>query len=193
MSTWTSKALTAAALMGLCACQPGAATKALSLIAPAAPIAVLDGALKVTGPRGYCPDPQTVQQADDSAVVLLGRCSADSTEQPAVVTVVVGRSGSGGVMAAGGAEVARFFASDTGRATLSRRGRAGDVTVGTALMSGKVFLMRIEDRREGVYWRGMIPLAGRLVSVSATGPDLPESRGRKLVENTAAALVRANR
>jgi hypothetical protein len=53
-------------------------------------------------------------------------------------------------------------------------------------------LALVEDRAVGRYWRGMIPLDGRIVSISALGPDLTPEAGRALVEATASALRRAN-
>lgn len=191
MSIWTSKALAVAALMGLCACQPGAGLPALPGAAPT-PVAVLNGSLNVTGPKGYCADPATVTETEDSAVVFVGRCVAGNGVRPAVVTVTAGASGSGIAMASGGGSLAAFFASDAGRATLARSGQAEDVKIGTAIGAKGLFLMRIEDQAEGTYWRGMLALGGRLVSISANGPDLPAPEGRALVEKTADALRKAN-
>jgi hypothetical protein len=191
MSTWTSKALGVLVLLGLAACQPGAGLSTLGMAAQK-PVTVLNGSLRVAGPKGYCPDPATVAEADDSAVVFLGRCAAENGVRPAVLTVSAGAAGSGIAMASGGESLAAFFKTDAGRATLARSGRARDITLGTALADGDLFLMRIEDRSEGVYWRGMLALGGRLVSISATGPDLPPPDGRILVETTATALQRAN-
>jgi hypothetical protein len=186
-----ARALLCAGVMALAGCQTGGGLT-LSALAPAKPVSVLDG-IKVAGPKGYCPDPASVQERDDSAVAFLGRCSADSSQRPAVLTLTFGRSGSAGVMTAGGAELARFFTSTTGRKALSRRGRAGDVKLSSARTLGDIYLMRIEDRGQGDYWRGMITLRGRLVSVSATGPDLPAEEGLDLVKDTMAALRRSNR
>ena len=149
--------------------------------------------LKVQGPTGYCPDPATLQQSDGAASVLLGRCNDVAKAAPAVISVTFGRPGSAAAMAAGGAEMAAFFASDAGRKSLSRRGRASDVTVTSARSVGELFLFRVADRGEGTYWRGMTAIGGRTVSVKVSGLDLTETESRALVEDTARALRRANR
>lgn len=192
MSTWTSKALILSLAAGLMACQPVVGLPSLSLSSGPKPLSVLNGSLNVAGPKGYCPDPATLTQTDDSAVVFLGRCAAGNGVRPAVLTVTAGAAGSGVAMASGGESLAGFFGTEAGRATLARSGKAADVTLGSALADKGVFLMRIEDRVAGIYWRGMMEVGGRLVSISATGPDLPAPDGRALVERTAAALRSAN-
>ncbi len=193
MSTWTSKVCALAVLTGLAACQPGAGLPKLGLVgAGPKPVVVLNGSLKMAGPDGYCADPATVRDDDDSAVVFLGRCEAENGVHPAVLTVTAGKSGSGIAMASGGETMAGFFKTDAGRAALSRRGKVSDVSIGAALAAKDVFLMRVDDRAEGSYWRGMLSLGGRLVSISANGPDLPAPEGRALVEKTAKAMRRAN-
>lgn len=187
MSIWTSKLVLAA---GLVFGQPLPA-----LAETALPKAVVLQAQDITvqGPAGYCPDPATLNQTDGAVAVLLGRCTDQAQAAPAVISVTFGRAGSAAAMAAGGQQMAAFFASDAGRQSLSRRGRASDVSVTSARSVGDLFLFRVEDRGEGVYWRGMTALEGRTVSVKVSGPELDESVSRKLVEDTAKALRRANR
>ena len=193
MSTWTSKTWTIAVLTGLAACQPVEGLPKPRLVSAPRPVTVLNGSMQVAGPSGYCADPATIREDADSAVVFVGRCEAENGVRPAVLTVTAGASGSGVAMASGGDSLAQFFNTDAGRKTLSRRGKAADVSIGTALAVKDLFLMRVEDRAEGSYWRGMLALGGRLVSISANGPDLPAPEGRVLVEKTAAAMRRANR
>ncbi|MFN7222545.1 MAG: hypothetical protein ACK4MS_00840 [Paracoccaceae bacterium] len=192
MSTWTSNLALA---VGLALCQP-----LIAMAQQAGPQATLPKAvvlsgdgLKVQGPTGYCPDPATLSQADGAAAVLMGRCTDQSTVKPAVIAVTFGRPGSASAIAAGGAEMAAFFATESGRKSLSRRGRASDVSVTSARSIGDLFLFRVLDRGEGVYWRGMIAIKGRTVSVKVSGPDLAEDESRKLVEDTVKALRRGNR
>lgn len=158
-------------------------------------VPLLDGALIAAAPPGYCLAPGAGRRNGDSAVVLMGRCSAASAAAPAVLTLSVGPAGSAGAMAAGGEGLAAYFTSSEGRAALSRRGRAGDVAVLSALGAGEAFLLHVSDRAVGDYWRAVTGLRGRLVTVTAAGPDgqaLPEDKGRGLVEAAVAALRRAN-
>lgn len=158
-------------------------------------VPLLDGALIAAAPPGYCLAPGAGRRSGDSAVVLMGRCSATSMAAPAVLTLSVGPTGSAGAMGTGGAELAAYFTSADGRAALSRRGRAGDVAVLEAVGAGEAFLLHVRDRAVGDYWRAVTGVRGRLVTVTAAGPDgqaLDEGKGRSLVEAAVASLRRAN-
>ena len=74
-------------------------------------------------------------------------------------------------MAAGGEALVAFFQSDEGRAMLSREGRADDVQVREAVGVGDAFLMHVADRAVGDYWRALAGVRGRLVTISASGPE----------------------
>lgn len=158
-------------------------------------VALLDGAVTAAAPAGYCVAPGAGRRGTDSAVVLMGRCSARSEADPAVLTLSVGEAGSAGAMSAGGEALAAYFASAEGRAALSRDGRAADVRLLEAVMVDGAFLLHVTDAAVGDYWRAITGLRGRLVTVSAAGPDgqaLPDAKGRALVEAAVAALKRAN-
>lgn len=158
-------------------------------------VALLDGAIVAAAPAGYCIAPGAGQRGADSAVILMGRCSRGSEADPAVLTLSVGAAATAGAMAAGGEALVAYFTSDEGRATLSRDGKAADVRVIEALGVGDAFLLHVEDRAVGDYWRALAGIRGRLVTVSASGPEgqaLPEGKGRALVEAAVAALRRAN-
>lgn len=156
---------------------------------------VLGGALQVGVPPGYCIDGKASRETKSSAVILMGRCTDAMKAKPALISVSVGQAGSGGVMTAGGPALAAFFTSAQGRATLSRDGRAKDIKVIEALGSGDAFLLHLQDRTVGEYWRAVISIQGRLVTVSTTGTaevPLPQKDGRALLETTLKALRGAN-
>ena len=156
---------------------------------------VLGGALQIGVPPGYCIDGSASRERGDNAVILMGRCNDGARAIPALVSVSIGQAASGGVMTAGGAALAAFFTSRQGRATLSRDGRASDIKVIEALGVGDAFLLHLQDRRAGDYWRAVIGVKGRLVTVSATGtPDLPltAADSRKVLESVLAVLRKAN-
>lgn len=158
-------------------------------------VALLDGALVAAAPAGYCLAPRTGQRSGDSAVVIMGRCSADGATVPAVLTLSIGQAGSAGVLAGGGTALAAYFTSAEGRAALSRSGRASEVEVLSARDVQGAFVMQLRDRQAGESWRGVDGLRGRLVTVSVAGPDgeaLEDGQGRALVLAAFAALRRAN-
>lgn len=157
---------------------------------------VLQGALNIAAPAGYCVDPAALREAEDRAVVLMGRCGQRASVKPALVSLTIGPAGSAGVMAAGGAELAGFFTSNEGRATLARSGKAKDVRVIEALSSGDAFLMRLQEVDQPSYWRAVLGLRGRLVTLSVQGgPNEPlaEEDGRAVIDKAVSAMRRANR
>lgn len=189
MSIWISKALAGAALAALAACVTPAGngtTRSAS---------VLNGALKIEVPTGYCIDRSAGRVGPDSAVVLMGRCSERSSANAALLSVSVGESGSGGVMAAGAPALAAFFTSDQGRATLSRDGKPEEIRIVQALANKDAFLLDVDDQGIGEYWRAVTEINGRLITVSATGSagvPLPPDDGRRIVDAMLRALRRAN-
>jgi hypothetical protein len=156
---------------------------------------VLNGALKVAAAPGYCLDPAASREMPDSAILLMGRCSDKAPVKPALLTLSVGEAGSASVMAAGGAELAAFFTSREGLATLSPRGRASDVRVVSALSAGDAFLMRLREADGAEYWRAVLGVRGRLLTVSVKGTAesvLAPDEGRAILDGTVAALQRVN-
>lgn len=190
MQTLTRLITLLAITLTLASCQLGSGFTS-SRAAP-----VLGGALQIGVPPGYCIDGKASREARDTAVILMGRCSDAMKATPALITVSIGQGGSAGVMTAGGPALASFFASTQGRATLSRSGRAGDVKIIAALGSGDAFLLHLQDRSVGEYWRAVIGVKSRLVTLSATGTDevrLDPAEGRILLEKALQALRTANK
>jgi hypothetical protein len=179
MSTWISRAPIFGIFvlsLGLGGCVPGDG----GFTTPRAS-AVLGGTVKVGLPRGYCIDRRAGREADDTAVIVMGRCRTDVDAAPAVLTTAIGPTASGGVLDGGGAALAAYFTSDAGRAALSRTGRASDVAILQAKTVGAAFLLRIADRNAGTYWRGVESVAGRLVTVTVNIPDGTDSAGEALL------------
>lgn len=156
---------------------------------------VLGGTIAMGLPAGYCIDRSTSREAENSAVIIMGRCNSAASAVPAIVTAAIGRPGSAGVMTASPAALAAFFATPEGRATLSRDGKARDVRLITALTSGDALVLHLDDRKQGEYWRAFVGVRGRLVSISASGtpgiPLAPEA-GRQVLDAFVAALAKAN-
>ncbi len=158
-------------------------------------VAVLGDALIVRAPQGYCVDKNSARGGGDTAALLIGRCAPGGHVTAALLTVSVGRAGSAGVMTAGVEALRGFMSSADGRRMLARSGRPQDVEV---LESGVVdgrLLLHLMDRDAGEYWRAVVGVRGRLVTISALGAEgapLSPEAGRKLVDQTIDALIRAN-
>lgn len=156
---------------------------------------ILGGQVVAAAPAGYCIAEGAGSAGADTAVVLMGRCSAQTRATAAVFTLSVGEAGSAGVMAAGPDVLAQFFATDDGRAMLSRDGRAEDVTLLQAVGTDMGLILHVNDTAAGDYWRGIIGLRGRLTTLSVAGPEggaLPADEGRRLLDAGLSALKRAN-
>lgn len=157
--------------------------------------AVLQGAVKIAAPAGYCLDQSSQREKNDSLTSLMGPCSARTATKPALIALSIGQAGSGLAMVAGGAEMAAYFTSEEGRATLSPRGKAVQVQVVEALSVKDVFLMHVQEREGPSYWRAILGLKGRLVSISVKGaphePLAPDD-GRAILNRAVAAMRRAN-
>lgn len=174
MSTWISRGAALLLLAGLGFAVPGAGAET-----------VLDGTVRIVPPRGYCIDAKASREAADTAVMILGRCTETSAEVPALITVSVGAPGSSKVLKAGAQALADYFTSPGGRAALARDGRAASVRVRSVTVAGGALVLRLEDRKAGAYWRAMIGVKGRLVSVAVAPPlggDLDEAAGRRILD-----------
>ncbi|WP_126974962.1 cation transport ATPase [Frigidibacter oleivorans] len=190
---------------------------ALAAAAPAAaqqgsaPLRVtVDGrAVVVTGPSGYCVDRAGSAEGPAGAFVLLGSCAALGGGRarpegtPAVLTASVTPGGSGaGLDATQFPALARHFASEAGRAALSRSGDADSVTLAEALSVGDVLYLRLVDRSAGgaqrvepEYWRAILVLRGRMVTLSVLSHadrPLPPGAARPLLEAFVARMRAAN-
>ena len=193
MFTWISKAQHVAAILLLAGCQT--APVAFGSAGQTRAFSVLGGALQVAAPPGYCVDKRSARQQTDGAVVLMGRCSGGSDLAPAVISVTIGEAGSAGVLADGGAALAAYFQTKDGRAALSKTGQAQSVRIVQAVNTNKMFALRIAEMGVGDYWRAIVSLSGRLVTLSVQGPagsTLDPATGRKLLDASLVAMRKAN-
>jgi hypothetical protein len=91
--------------------------------------------------------------------------------------------------------MAAFFRSTQGRKTLSGNGKASGVEVLAALGVGDGFVLHLNDSNLGEYWRGILPISGRMVTVTATGTEaspLKSEDGRKILDAAMNAMRAAN-
>ena len=158
-------------------------------------VAILDGSIQVGMAAGYCIDRAASRERDNAAVILMGRCNTSVPELPAVLSLTVGPSGSGGAVLGDTKALADYFRTPEGRATLSRDGRAKDVTVLEAIPGDGIFTLRVRDAAVGEYWRTITSIRGRLVTLSAVGTEaapLDPAKGRTILNRAMAELIRAN-
>jgi hypothetical protein len=156
---------------------------------------ILGGAITVALPAGYCIDPKSGHGDGQSALVIAGRCSAARPVPAAAITISVGGEGSSAILKSGARALSDWARSQAGRAALARDGSARSVAVRETLIWDGAFLIHLEDRATGPYWRGAIGIKGRLVMISVSPPsqrDLSLEAGRKVLEGVIGSLRRAN-
>ncbi|MBI1170347.1 cation transport ATPase [bacterium] len=156
---------------------------------------VLGGALTIAAPPGYCINPAASVTRGSAIVALMGRCTARGEVAPAVVSVTVGQAASAGVLVAGPDALARFLTSAQGRKVMARDGVASHVAVIETRIAGEALFVHLNDRSVGEYWRAILALRGRLVTVSASGTEaapLTPAQGLTLVRDVVTVLDKRN-
>lgn len=189
MSTWINKAAAFLIPVLLAACVPAGGP------APRGAATFIGGEITAAPPAGYCVDRRASHDAAEGAVILMGRCSGGSDAAPALITVSVGGTGSSAVIRSGAKALSDYFRSPAGRAALARDGRASSVQVQKTSVADGVLVLRVADRGVGTYWRAIMALKGRLVTISVTAPEgatLDEAAGRLILDRSVASLRRSN-
>lgn len=203
MSTWTSRigrpalALSAALLLAACVTGPGPGPVTGGTSGDSGPrsLALQGGSITAAAPAGYCIEPVANHDEGAGAVVLMGRCSGASQAPPALIAVSIGGPGSSVVLQSGARALSDYFLTPAGRAALARDGRASSVAIRKTAIADGALVLRVEDRAVGAYWRAILGLRGRLVTLSVTAPEastLDEAEGRRLLDRAIAAMRRAN-
>ncbi len=161
-------------MMVLAGCD-GAPVVTLTSFAPRQ-IAVTGDDVIIAAPRGYCIDPDTTREVDDTAIVVMASCKGDNSAS-GVLTASVSRQN--GAQISGALQgLASHFDTPQGRAALSRNGNPDDVAVLDAFASDETLFLHVEDQVDGLnglakdYWRAMFDLGDRIATVSVRGLDV---------------------
>lgn len=173
---------------------------------PPSRMAVAQGAVIVAGPRGYCIDREASRDGGGAAALtVLSPCRqlgggpfGPRPDHSAVLTAAVAPDDRTLDIAAAGTALAGFFASDAGRAALSRSGAAATVAVQESFAEGDAWLLHLSDTApfawgavQAEYWRALLPAGGRMVTLAVlTLPEAPLTReaGLALLRDFVAAL-----
>ncbi len=171
---------------------------------PVERMSVLDGAVQVQGPDGYCIDSRASQPG--KGFVVLGSCAAISSKAvqplyPALMTVQIGPANSAAVAGAEG-DMLSLLTSAQGAALLADGGNGGTVRItGRSQTVGMVAVSFVDSgatHRAGLapdQWRAFIDLSGRLVTVgirSFANRPLSDRQGQSLLTAAVAALRQVN-
>lgn len=147
----------------------------------------LPGPVELTPPSGLCVAPAASRLPRGFA--MLGACTPGEGA-PVVISVQLGAPGSA-VVNDDPPALAAFLKTETGRETLSRTGRASDITVKSTRVDGGQVRALYARHPEGDEWRGFADVGDRLVTVSlrAVAPGaITAARGDRLLSRALAGL-----
>lgn len=200
-------ALSLAALAALSGCGWTGKTPSLQQIgakftdSPPARMGVAEGAVVITGPKGFCIDRDVSQDTmGRQALTVLSACRElgaglfqPKPTHPAVLTAAVAPPGPQIPIASGEAQLKSYFASDRGLRGLSRNGLADSVTIQEQFVEGDVFFLHLTDRApfawgkvQPDYWRALFPAGGRMVTaavLAVPGQPLGRTEGLALLRD----------
>jgi hypothetical protein len=138
--------------------------------------ALLDGRLRVLGPTGYCIDTQTLRDSEGEAFALLAPCRARPNAPPApALSIAVSNVEIAEGRAPAPEQIAMLVTTDVGLRTLSRSGNPDALEVPEMVERDGVLYLNILDlggpaTLNPEYWRAILPLGGRMVTLSALTP-----------------------
>lgn len=207
MSTWTSRALLLTLLLVTASC--GRMSVGPSGTAPVRAVSVTSDMVTVSGPEGFCIDPESTRDSGDTAFVLLGNCAVISDRrsagQPAVqaiLTASLSEADASQTLRGAIPDLGDFFASDEGRQLLSRAGEADTVEVLDSFHQGDVFYLHARDSSASEiqnvssdYWRSYLDVGDRIATLTVLGREdnpVPSDTGLQTLREFTQAVQLAN-
>ncbi len=203
------KAAMIGAAMVLAACAEGAGFGAEPISVPLTTgvpaFAMLDGAVNVRGPEGFCVDTGISRPARGFAVMAACGLISDLPTVPAIeglITVQVGAEGSAVV---GGSEetMRTLLQSEPGVQLLASNGRPGSITIDRIDTRPGLVVVHFTDTAppvvagvERIEWRAFLDLGDRLATISVRGftrAPLRRDTGLLLLDQAVFTLQAANR
>jgi hypothetical protein len=167
-------------------------------------LAVLNGAVSVRGPEGYCVDQQSSRAGSGFAVLAGCAVVSDAVMMPALeglITVQIGAAGSAGVLGAE-ADLVALLRTSQGAQLLSAVGDPASVHIVRVDRADGVVVVRFSDAApaptpglEPLEWRAFLDIKGRLTTISLRGFDrapIPAEQGLRLLSQAIGALRAAN-
>lgn len=206
MSIWTSRALVLS-LVVLSACaRMGGGPSGTS---PVQAVSVTSDQVTVTGPEGFCVDPDSTRDNGDTAFVLMGNCavisgrrSAGQPAVPAILTASVSEADPSQTLRDAIPELDTFFGSEEGRQLLSRAGEADTVEVLDSFHQGDVFYLRARDSSASEiqnvsadYWRSYLDVGDRIATLTVLGREdspIPQDTSLQTLRSFTQAVQDAN-
>lgn len=167
-------------------------------------LSLLDGAVSVRGPDGYCVDQQSSRPSSGFAVLAGCALVSDAAMMPSLeglITVQIGSANSASVSGSE-AELAGILRASQGAQLLSAAGDGASVEVARVDRAEGVVVVRFSDATpapmpglEPLEWRAFLDIRGRLATISLRGFDrapIPAEQGLRLLSQAIGALRAAN-
>lgn len=195
--------------VGLCALVAG---PVLAQGAAPASAVVAGGELTLSAPKGFCVDKAASRSGKEGSFILFGSCAAleksAKAARPKLPAILTASAAPGSATAAEFASsfpsMAKFLASDTGRAALSRSGKARTVKVRQIIAVKDVLYLSATDTSKGTagehfqpdYWRALFVVKGQIVTLSVLALDdqpVGSAEQRALLEKFVARVKAVNR
>lgn len=206
MSIWTSSALVLTLVL-LSAC--GRMGVGPSGTAPVRAVSVTSDLVTVTGPEGFCVDPDSTRDNGNTAFVLMGNCavisgrrSAGQPSVQAILTASLSEADASQTLRGAIPDLDTFFASEEGRELLSRAGEADTVEVLDSFHQGDVFYLRARDSSASEiqdvstdYWRSYLDVGDRIATLTVLGREdspLPQDSSLQTLRAFTQAVQDAN-
>ena len=191
-------ALSALIILGLTGCEAGLDGRGVRTLS------MLEGAVSVRGPEGYCVDQQSSRPSSGFAVLAGCALVSDAAMMPTLeglITVQIGSANSASVSGAE-AELAGLLRTAQGAQLLSAAGNPASVQVVRVDRADGVVVVRFSDAApaplpglEPSEWRAFLDIRGRLTTISLRGFDrapIPSDQGLRLLSQAIGALRSAN-
>jgi len=198
----------ACAALALAGCEPSGGGFSF-LSGPAGPVVtraeLLDGAVVVATPAGYCIDKSATRAeagfAVEASCALVARGGA-APRYDGLITIQVGDAESA-IVTGQEKTLRNFLKSDEGKQLLAGNGPIRGLSVGRTGIWGHVVEVYLNSAPQGgfegfqpVEWRAFLDLGGRLVTVRLRGYDrapLSFEQGQTLLRAAIDAMVEGNR
>jgi len=159
-------------------------------------VSLLSGAVIVDAPDGFCLETRPPDPKEATRSLFFAACGPGYPH--VILSAVTSAQATPGILDEAGAEtLARYFESDKGRQTLSRSGKAENVTLHETLIGDHAIVMHLSDTSRTpkadlapTYWRAVAEVNGHLVTFAVlpfTDYDLPDDVAHDLLDRFVAA------
>jgi hypothetical protein len=151
--------------------------------------------LKVAGPSGFCPLPQTHQRLAEADFVAFAPCSGD---EGAILAATIGAEASAKGLTLKRSVMAPYFATKQGQTALRGAGSSDVISVHEVADYKAAVILRLTREADGEAvnsWRALMEVEGRLVTLTVRprqGLEIAGRDGHRLVTRFVDAIRGAN-